>query len=81
LNKACTYQWVILRANSVYRWDTEVLDKEWIPGYMETRAMNRRYDLERVVRDQFFEDFDHEIWQQGNDTSVIPPALAVEAEV
>jgi len=76
LDKLSEYEWVVLRNRRIFLWDRDELDVDSLMKYFRTQGMTRRHDLEKMAREKIDDEFDHEIWQRGQDTSKIPHAFA-----
>lgn len=74
-NNLSKYPWVFLRNNSTLKYGNSNIVVE-VYDNMTKRKMNRRYDLEKIYKaDKKLKNFKHEIWQQGDETALMPPGI------
>jgi glycosyltransferase involved in cell wall biosynthesis len=75
LDRVSGYPFAFIQNSPLYMWKEEIPDLSYVSDYLQSKNMTRRHDLEILAKkqDQFFV---HEIWQQGQDTSHVPPQLA-----
>jgi len=75
LDHIAAYEWAVLRFQRSGVWGRGRVSAELCRARLKDRGMTRREDLERMIRKNFAEHLEHEIWMRGSDTSNIPAGV------
>jgi len=72
LEQLPSFPWLLLRFKQVAKWDAVFRNASEVQAALIDRGMMRRHDLERMAVEGIDENFTHEIWMLGDDTSRLP---------